>query len=229
MTDIILSVHRSSWSAPIQHGSVWDKNKAMVKVRDKILKRDNYTCQGCGWRAKNFQEIHHKNHNHGDFRESNLEVLCPLCHQVFHLSTASISSGGYLIWLPEISQAQLNRLLFPLFSTLKSGQAHPFFSVAKAVYTILEMRKVFLENQIGRSDPGVFGQMLLNLSKEEYENRHKTMSAIKMMANPSRFETEIDYWKAMIDKEKTPEQWLEWTKSLPFPQNEEGNQTSSKE
>ena len=120
-----------------------------------------------------------------------------------------------MIWLPEISQVELNRLLFPLFAVLKTGPSHPLFPVSKAVWGLLEMKKVYLENQIGKSDPGVFGQMLLNLNPEDYANRAQTMSAIKMLANPSRFETEIDYWKALLEKEKSPDEWVKWAQSLP--------------
>ena len=215
MTEIVLSAHRLSWAAPVQHGTAWDKSNVMTKVRNKILQRDGNTCQGCGWVSKEFQEIHHRDHDHSNFKESNLETLCPLCHQLFHPATASITGGGYMIWLPEISQVELNRLLFPLFAVLKTGPSHPLFPVSKAVWGLLEMKKVYLENQIGKSDPGVFGQMLLNLNPEDYANRAQTMSAIKMLANPSRFETEIDYWKALLEKEKSPDEWVKWAQSLP--------------
>lgn len=214
MTDIVLSANRLSWAVPMQHGSVWDKTKAMKKSRDKILERDGHVCQGCGWKSLQFQEIHHINGDHSDFRDKNLETLCPLCHQVFHPASASISGGAYMIWLPEISQIELNRLLFPLFSVLKTGTSHPMFSVAKAVWGLLEMRRVYLENQIGKSDPGIFGQMLLNLSPQDYEARTESLSAIKMLANPTRFETEIDYWKSVFEKEKSSDEWVKWSQSL---------------
>ena len=214
MTNIILSAHRLSWAAPIQHGTNWDKSNVMKKVRDKVLSRDNYICQGCGWKSLQFQEIHHRDSDHSNFRDVNLETLCPLCHQLFHPASASISGGGYMIWLPEISQIELNQLLFPLFSILKTGPQHPLFSVSKAVWGLLEMRKVFLENQIGKSDPGVFGQMLLNLSPDDYANRAQTLNPIKMLANPSRFETEIDFWRVVLDKEKKPDEWIAWAQSF---------------
>jgi len=203
MTDVVLSADKLSWSAPVQHGSEWDKSKTMLKVREAILSRDGYTCQGCGFKANKFQEIHHKNGDHSDFRKSNLETLCPLCHQVFHPAMASMSSSAFMIWLPELTQKNLNRLLFSVFSAIKKGPEHPLHSVAKAVWGILEMRKVYLENQLGKSDPGIYGQMLLHMSDSEYQERSASMSAIKMLANPARFETEIDYWAELLEKEKS--------------------------
>lgn len=200
MTEIILSADRLSWSAPVQHGSRWDKSKIMMQHRDNILKRDNHTCQGCGWRALDFQEIHHRNGDHSNFKESNLETLCPLCHQVFHPVTASISSGASMIWLPEVSQVELNRLLFAVFASMKAGAKHPLNNVAKAVWGLLDMRKVYLDNQLGKSDPAIYGQVLLMLSPEDYANRSNTLGAVKMLANPVRFETEIDYWMLTMEK-----------------------------
>ena len=205
MTEIILSATRLSWAAPVQHGSRWDKSAVMLKVRDKILSRDNDTCQGCGFQASDFQEIHHRSGDHSNFKDSNLETLCPLCHQVFHPDLASISSGASMIWLPEITQVELNRLLFAVFAATKKGSSHPLYNVAKAIWGLLEMRKVYLDNQLGKSDPGIYGQMLLQMTKEEYDNRAETMRAIKMLANPIRFEVEVDYWSTVLEKYKSLE------------------------
>lgn len=214
MTDIILTAHRLSWSAPLQHGSEWDKSRIMKKMRPQILERDNYTCQGCGWVSKKYQEIHHINHDHGNFKEKNLETLCPLCHQVFHPVSVSVSNGGEIIWLPELSQVDLNKLLFGVFSVLKTGQSHPLFAIAKSIYGILEMRKVYLKNQLGKIDPAIYGQLLLNLNEEDFKNRHQLMRPLKLMANPSRFEIEIEYWKTMYLQEKEPLEWVSWAQSL---------------
>lgn len=214
MTEILLSAHRLSWTAPLQHGSHWDQSKVMLKVRDKVLQRDDYTCQGCGWKSLQFQEIHHRNHDHSNFKESNLETLCPLCHQVFHPASASVSGGGYMIWLPEMSQEELNRLLIGVFVVLKTGTSHPLFQIAKSVWGILETKKVFLENHIGKSDPGVYGQLLLRFSPDDYDNRKQTMGAIKMLANPTRFETEIEFWRTTMEKDRTPSEWVTWAHSL---------------
>ena len=214
MTDVFLSADKLSWSAPVQHGSEWDKSKTMIKSREAVLSRDNFTCQGCGFKSKKFQEVHHKNGDHSDFRKANLETLCPLCHQVFHPAMASMSSSAFMIWLPELSQENLNRLLFSVFAAIKKGPEHPLYSVAKAVWGLLEMRKVYLENQLGKSDPGVYGQMLLQMDKSDYADRFSSMSAIKMLANPARFETEIDYWSTLLEKEKPIEKIAEELKLL---------------
>lgn len=55
-------------------------------VRSFMLKKVNYKCEKCGWGETNpFTkkiplEIHHKDGNHENTTEKNLEVLCPNCH-----------------------------------------------------------------------------------------------------------------------------------------------------
>jgi len=54
------------------------------ELREEILKRDRYTCQGCGKRSKNRKElqIHHivSTYAGGEDIPSNLITLCTSCH-----------------------------------------------------------------------------------------------------------------------------------------------------
>lgn len=214
MTVPFLSADRLSWSALPLHGSHWDRSKGVMKYRGKILARDNFVCQGCGWRSEEFQELHHRDGDHSNYRESNLETLCPLCHQLFHPSSATISGGGFMIWLPELTQAELNRLCFPLFWAYAAGPTHPLHSVARSTYAMLDQRRVELESHVGKSDAASFGQMLLRLSPEDYARRVESLAPIKMLANPKRFQVEVDYWGAVLSKQRTPEEWVKWAESL---------------
>jgi hypothetical protein len=64
-------------------------------VRKAVLKRDDYTCQKCGWRHAKWNpsdprhlEAHHiKQHVHGGSNtEDNLLTLCNICHDKVHAS-----------------------------------------------------------------------------------------------------------------------------------------------
>lgn len=59
------------------------------KTWAKVLKRDNFTCQNCGWRKgdpqtnnRRFLEVHHKNpvRTKGKPVFGNLTTLCNICH-----------------------------------------------------------------------------------------------------------------------------------------------------
>lgn len=60
------------------------KSKAWKEIRQKILERDNYTCQYCGVQRKEFMQINHVSGNPKDHSDTNLEVICSSCHMVTH-------------------------------------------------------------------------------------------------------------------------------------------------
>lgn len=205
-TDLIMSASRASWTVSPSHGSQHGGSSRLAKLREKILQRDNNTCQGCGWRAEKWQEIHHRDQDHRNLREANLETLCPLCHQVFHLPQAGATSGGSVIWLPEIDQATLNRMLMAMFVAMRSSK-HPFHSTATTLYGTLEARRATMEAAFGRSDPGILAQCLLKMRPEDYQARGQYLAPLRLLAHPSRFPYEIEYWEAAHFRDLRPEQW----------------------
>lgn len=54
------------------------------KLRLKILKRDDCTCQYCNYKAEKGQIVHHINGDPNDNKESNLETICLMCSTIFH-------------------------------------------------------------------------------------------------------------------------------------------------
>jgi hypothetical protein len=59
--------------------SLWRK-----VIRPKILKRDNYTCQYCGYRSEKGMQVNHIDGNPKDNDDNNLEVICQMCHMIMH-------------------------------------------------------------------------------------------------------------------------------------------------
>lgn len=62
-------------------------------VRGKVLRRDEFRCQKCGWRIEEYNradprilELHHKKHHvkGGENTEENLVTLCNICHDQLH-------------------------------------------------------------------------------------------------------------------------------------------------
>lgn len=76
--------------------------------RLKALDRDGNTCRFCGFRAPKWQEVHHLSGDHRDDQSGNLATACTLCHAAQHLGAVGRAGGGMLIWLPEMSQAELH-------------------------------------------------------------------------------------------------------------------------
>lgn len=207
---LILEASRSTWEMRINHGTELDKTKKMKEMRGKILKRDNCTCQFCGFRSVKYQEIHHINHDHDDYSESNLETICPLCHQAFHLSTASITIGGDIIWLPEISQEQLNQLCIAIFIAEQS-EDKKWKGPAKSLMASLLSRTEFVNQNIANkaSDPAIFADALLKMPKDFMEQKKDIISCFKLLPQANRFAHQIKYWSENgVYKKLTLDKWF---------------------
>lgn len=63
------------------------------KLRLKILKRDDYTCRYCGFKAKKWQIVHHIDGNPNNNDEGNLETICPMCNLIHHAGQGCVVQG----------------------------------------------------------------------------------------------------------------------------------------
>lgn len=191
--DLVLSVHSSGWHKGASHGGETDRDRHVREVYDKVMAREDFTCQGCAWRSERYQQIHPRDHDHRHMNLSNLVCLCPLCHQVFHLNTASSSGGGDLVWLPEISQATLNLMVIPMFVAMRNPR-HKAYRLAIALEASLRNRVQVFRSQFPKGDAGLLAECLLNMSPEEYAQRGKTLKHVRLLPRPELFRAPIEHW-----------------------------------
>lgn len=59
-------------------------NNEWQRLRSKILRRDDFTCQYCGFKAEKYQIVHHIDGNPNNNNEDNLETVCGMCNVVHH-------------------------------------------------------------------------------------------------------------------------------------------------
>lgn len=206
--ELLLSATRGSWQIAAHHGGEQDGAKPMKEWRPKILERDKYTCQFCGFKAPKWQEIHHLNDDHNDFSQGNLVTACAFCHQCVHLGVAGSTGGGEVIWLPELTQIELNHLARALFVALRDEKSK-VHSAAHGLHGSLKSRGIFMEQHFaaGASDPGSLGQVFLKMKKDEYEGRASFLKNIRLLPQPARFEPQIKYWAESVYRDLSPESW----------------------
>lgn len=107
LPSLVVSAKRSVWR---MHDHSGEGDKQFQQVRKPVLEAANYSCQFCGFQSSKYQEVHHLNDDHNNNDRRNLACTCPLCHQVFHIGLAGMRDGGEIIYLPELTQAELNQL-----------------------------------------------------------------------------------------------------------------------
>lgn len=54
------------------------------KIRKKILERDNFTCNYCGYKAEKYQIIDHIDGNPENNEDDNFQVICQMCNLIKH-------------------------------------------------------------------------------------------------------------------------------------------------
>lgn len=209
MKEILLSATRESWQVPSHHGGETDGSKRMKEVRSKVLSRDGGRCFFCDFTSQKWQEVHHISDNHDDYSMSNLATTCPLCHQCHHLGVAGSSGGGKIIWLPEMSQTELNHLCRAIFVASFDDNDTTMGASARSILAALESRANFLEQHFapGASDPGLLGQVFLAFKKEEYERRGDFLKNIRMLALPGRFQAQTKYWRDTVYRDIPISSW----------------------
>lgn len=199
--NLLLSATRSSWSVSTLHGTEFEKSRRLPDdLKKKVFERDDYTCRGCQFRSKRFQEITNLNDDHSDFSFDNLATLCPLCHQVFHLPAAATTLGGEIIFLSSISQAELNRLCIVLFAIQSANPKPRYTGIARSLYGGLQSNKNFVVERLGSSDPGALAQILINMSPGDYLRREEFIKHLRLLPNLNRFKKQAEYWATNVFK-----------------------------
>jgi len=54
------------------------------RLRRRVLQRDDFTCQYCGYRSEKYQIVHHLDENPMNNDENNLTTICQMCNLIKH-------------------------------------------------------------------------------------------------------------------------------------------------
>lgn len=171
-------------------------NSNFRKLAAKIYSRDNYTCQFCGFQAKEFQEVVNFNQDYRKNAPDNLKTACCFCAQCFFLE--SLGEGGYgggtLIYLPEFSQNELNSLCHVLFCAMVNTT--PYKDSAQSIYRTLRMRSRLVDEEFGEgvSEANVFGQLLIEYEVTHGKKPTELVKNLRLLPNRSRFKRQVEVW-----------------------------------
>ncbi len=118
---------------------------------EKILKRDGFSCRFCGFRASQYQRI-------VPF-EGDLVTACSFCEQVQSLDRAGLMGGGVLIWLPEITQAELNHIARAIY-VARAEEDGAMTEAATRALDALMTRRTEAKKRLGSDDPLLLATVL---------------------------------------------------------------------
>ncbi|HCR5300127.1 TPA: type IVB secretion system protein IcmJDotN [Legionella pneumophila] len=164
----------------------------------KIFQRDRYTCQFCGFQARLYQDIVNLDGDYTNNRLSNLVTTCCFCAQCFFVESVGVGGygGGTLIYLPELTQAELNSLCHVLFCAITNDTGYK--SSAQNIYRSFKFRSQIVEEKFGEgtSDPAIFGQLMIDSGVNSEEIREKLFKNIRLLPSRAKFRKQIEKWAA---------------------------------
>jgi intracellular multiplication protein IcmJ len=184
------------------------EDRAFLPVLKQVLERDVYTCQYCAFQAKEFQEVVNVDGNYLNNQLSNLATACCFCTQCLFMQAVGVDEmgGGQLIYLPEISQADLNSFCHVLFCAM--GNNTGYQDSAQSVYRGFKFRGQVVENKFGSgtSNPTVFGQMLIEHQARNPAYRPTMLKDLRLLPAHAKFKTQLDAWAAAALQELAEEE-----------------------
>jgi intracellular multiplication protein IcmJ len=201
--------------------SAFDPN-ADEETRQRIFERDNHTCQYCGFQSKKFNLVHVLDGEKGKARsDDNLVTSCIFCHQCFHLDHIGDMKSGVLIWMPELTQAQVNHVARSIY-VARISQGPMAETARKALEMIMQRREETIE-RIKTDDPSIMSLVFKDyVTRDIYDRRHEKLDGIRVFPLDRRVIKEGDlefnqfpqilaYWRSKDGPfaALNPNQWID--------------------
>jgi intracellular multiplication protein IcmJ len=216
---LVLGIARSANNA--QFASKGKQTDLPADLRQKILERDAHTCRYCGFQSLKYQDVHFMNDLPGDTRPENLATTCIFCHQCFNLQDVPSMRSGILIWLPEISQADLHHIARAVYvARISQG---PVAEAARRALDSLTKRREDVKARLGTDDPFILSSVLKDyISDNAYEARGRKLEGLRLFPLDRRIIREADlefnqfpqilaFWRSKDGPfgGRLPKQWID--------------------
>lgn len=153
---LTLNIKRDKWR--VNDPNFGDADQGFEQMRRRALERDDFSCRFCTFRSPKWQEVHHFNDDHHDNRLENLVTTCQYCHMCQHIGLWGSKREAVLIWLPEMTQVELNHLVRTIqvarvWSGLRQAEAN------SAVATHQQKAAAVSARTIGDAAAGAFAAL----------------------------------------------------------------------
>jgi intracellular multiplication protein IcmJ len=164
----------------------------------KVLQRDRYICQFCGFQAKLYQEVVNLDGDYTNNRMNNMITSCCFCAQCFFIESVGVGGygGGTLVYLPELEQNEVNSLCHVLFCAITNDTGYK--NSAQNIYRSFKMRSQMVEDKFGEgtSDPAILGQLIIDSGASSHETEDRLFKNIRLLPSRAKFRKQIEQWAA---------------------------------
>jgi len=199
MHQLQLAVNLSGWRIFARR----KEDKAFLPVQKRVLNRDVYTCQYCGFQAREFQEVVNLDGDYNHNKLNNLITACCFCTQCLFLQAVGLDEmgGGQLLYLPEMPQADLNSFCHVLFCAMENNTGYQ--ETAQSIYRSLKFRSQIIENKFGSgtSNPAVLGQLMVEYQQQAPDKKVDILKEMRLLPSHTKFRVQLEAWAAAALKE----------------------------
>ncbi|MDR3448648.1 MAG: type IV secretion protein DotN, partial [Alphaproteobacteria bacterium] len=113
--------------------------------------------------------------------DSDFVTACSFCEQVVALERAGLMGGGVLVWLPEITQAELNHIARAIYIA-QADEGTPMADAATRALDAIMGRRGEAKKRLGSDDPLLLATLMHeNLNDKERAAAVKKLDGIRLM------------------------------------------------
>ncbi|MDX9689984.1 MAG: hypothetical protein EOM37_08115 [Proteobacteria bacterium] len=152
---------------------------------EKVLWRDAFACRCCGFVSKKFQRVIPLCILPSQEKAADNEyvTVCAMCEMTAMLDRAGVTGAGNIIWLPELTQAELNHAVRALYIAVNCNDETLKKSAARTL-EVLSARRAEAKKRLGTDDPSILATAFYERVKAEpYARRAETMEGLRFLAN----------------------------------------------
>lgn len=191
MAELIPGVSRNTFREQDPQAEAADA--AYRAKRPAVLQRAQFVCQACSVKSVDGLEVHHKDCNHANNTDENLDPECVFCHPVNHIgelasrlvrADESELAGGasHLAYLPDLRQSDLSHLMRTLGHVLGSAEASEEQKAdAKVLHASLLEYSHYIEAVWGSSKASHFAIAMKEVSAPMYAARAEPMKGLRVV------------------------------------------------
>lgn len=152
--------------------------------------------------------VHHLDHDYAHHEIRNLVPACSLCLRSLRLDVvANRNEAAEIIYLPEMTQAEVNNLVYACMAWQASGGDESV--TAERTLQMLELRKLVAQQFLAlthQSGVAELADFLLRLPEKAYRQRWRFLKDIRLLIPGRRVlpRREIDYYAANVFSHTSP-------------------------
>lgn len=199
LRSISLKVNPGAWAYYAKRNS----DERFASYRKSVAFECNDTCQFCGFKDKSHMQVVNIDGNYKNNKISNMVLACPLCAQCFFMEMIGKvdNTGAVLIYLPQISQENLNGLCHALFCAIINGTKYA--QEAQSTYNDLRLLNKVIDERYGEglSNPAFMGQMIIDSPLDDRDAvTGELLNGVRVLPLLNKFTKCVQTWSKVALK-----------------------------